>query len=255
MGPQGLTGPQGPAGPRGDTGATGAAGAQGAPGAAGAQGPAGATGAQGPSGAAGAQGPAGAAGAQGPAGATGAAGPQGPKGDKGDKGDTGATGAQGPAGPQGPAGESGLPSAKEVYLDADVTLSTNAPVAVTAIRLTPGTYMLDAKTTIAKVSGSGSVDFRCTLNGDPASNVATDDSASAEIGSYRGLATLSAQLTISVAANTTVVLRCRGSNLRNFDYEDGASGPLVVAARETKILASPLSATNRVAGTAGASGS
>ena len=248
MGPQGLTGPAGPAGPQGANGDAGPQGAVGAQGAPGATGPAGATGPQGATGV---------AGAQGPQGETGPAGPKGDKGDKGekgDKGDAGVTGAQGPTGPQGPAGESGLPSAKEVYLDADVTLSTSNSVAVTAIRLTPGTYMLDAKTTIAKLSGSGSVDFRCTLNGDPAANATTDDSSSAEIGSYRGLASLSAQLTVTYAANTTVVLRCRGSNLRSFEYDDGASGPLAVVARETKIVATPLSATNRVAGTAGASG-
>ena len=52
-----------------------------------------------------------------------------------------------------------------------------------------------------------------------------------------------------------MVLRCRGSNLRGCEYEDGESGPQAIVARETKIIATPLAATNRVAGTAGASGS
>jgi hypothetical protein len=106
---------------------------------------------------------------------------------------------------------------------------------------------------MALLSGTGSVDFRCTLNGDPAANAASDDSASAEMGSYRGLATLSTELTVTLTANATIALRCRGSNVQSFG--DDNSPNLNVVARETKIVATPLSSTTRVAGTAGTTGS
>jgi hypothetical protein len=237
MGPQGLTGP------KGDKGDTGAAGSHGAAGAPGSQGPAGADGAQGPAGAAGSQGPGGAVGATG---ATGATGPQGPKGDKGDKGDTGAQGPKGDkgdtgaTGPQGPAGASGMVTAKEVYLDAAVNVPTDTTTAVTAISLPAGSYRLDAVTRLTKAPGGA--DWACSLNGDPATSSTTDDVDSGTFGHTQNTSvTANMHLTATLSSAGTIVLRCRST--------------AAVTARETKIIASPVGAANRVAGSAGASGS
>ena len=238
MGPQGLTGP------KGDKGDPGAPGAQGDAGTAGTAGAPGAAGAKGDTGDAGSDG---SAGADGAAGAAGPAGPAGPQGAKGEKGDAGAAGPQGAKGDKGDTGPSLLPTAKEVYLDADVTLVPATSVAVTAIRLTAGTYFVNAKTTLAQTAGKGAAgtEIRCAVNGDPASPAVTDDSAATEFAKDVGYDTLAMATTITLAADSTVVLRC----LR---VEANAGKTFV--ARETKIIASPLQATDRVAGTAGASG-
>ena len=182
---------------------------------------------------------------------TGAAGAQGPKGDtgaQGDKGDTGAAGAAGPegrhrrdAGPQGPAGASGMVTAKEVYLDAAVALPADTTVAVTAISLPAGSYRLDAVTRLTKGAGRG--DWACALNGDPAATAATDDVDSGNFGHTQNTSvTANMQPHRDAGLGRTIVLRCRTPCSR-------------VSARETKIIATPLGAANRVAGTAGASGS
>jgi collagen triple helix repeat protein len=188
-------------------------------------------------------------GAQGPGGATGATGAQGPKGDKGDtgaqgdKGDKGDTGAQGPkgdTGAQGPQGQSGLVTAKEVYLDSAVAIPADTNTAVTAISLPAGSYRLEALTRLTKAAGTG--DWACSLNGDPTVNTAGDDLDSGDYGHTQNVsATASMQLTVTLGSASTVVLRCRSS--------------LAASARETKIIATPIGAANRVAGTAGASGS
>jgi len=49
------------------------------------------------------------------------------------------------------------------------------------------------------------------------------------------------QLTVTLGSASTIALRCRSS--------------LALSARETKIIATPLGGANRVAGSAGASGS
>jgi hypothetical protein len=203
----------------------GSAGAKGDTGDTGSQGPAGATGAQGPAGATGA---AGAAGAQGPKGDTGAQGP------KGDKGDIGATG------PQGPAGASGMVTGKEVYLDSAVALPVDTTVAITAINLPAGSYRLDGVTRLTK--GPGSADWACSLNGDPAAASTADDLDSGNYGHpQNNTVSANMHLTATLSSAGTVVLRCRTS--------------AAATARETKIIATPLGSANRVAGTAGASGS
>ena len=228
MGPQGLTGPKGDKGDAGANGSDGAAGAQGPAGAAGAQGPAGATGD------AGAQGAKGDAGAQGAKGDTGAQGPKGDTGAQGPKGDTGSTGAAGPQGPKGDDGASVLPSAKEVYLDADVVLPAATSVAVTAIRLPAGSYVLQAKTTVVQTNGKGAagVEVRCSINGDPNAPAASDDTASTEFGKDVGFDTLAMVTTTTLSSASTVVFRCR----RFTETDPGKA----FAARETKIMAIPL---------------
>ena len=128
-------------------------------------------------------------------------------------------------------------------------------MAITAIKLPAGNYHLTAKTVLAFTAGSGSIDYRCAINGDPAVSSASDDSAVVEMGSYRGFATLALDLTVSYAAPTTVVLRCRGFNSQDWEYGGGTAGQRTVVARETKIVASPVASVNRVAGTVGATGS
>ena len=236
MGPQGLTGP------KGDKGDAGADGANGADGAAGAQGPAGADGAQGPAGAdrrarrAGRQGRHRATRARRARRATRARrAPRATPARRARKGDTGATG------PQGPAGASGLVTAKEVYLDSSVALPADTTVAVTAISLPAGSYRLDGVTRLVKGAGTG--DWACALNGDPAAPAATDDVDSGDFGHTQNIY----------------------GDREHAPHGDARLGldrraPLPhlaggATARETKIIATPLGAANRVAGTAGASGS
>ena len=124
----------------------------------------------------------GAAGAQGTAGATGAAGP------KGDKGDTGAAGPEGRhrgAGPQGRHGRrrrAGRRARRAPAAWSPPRRSTSTPpshiaadttVAVTAINLPAGSYRLDGVTRLTKGPGTG--DWACSLNGDPANSAASDD--------------------------------------------------------------------------------
>ena len=155
----------------------------------------------------------------------------GAQGHKGDKGDTGA---------QGPEGASGLVTAKEVYLDSAVAIPADTTTAVTAISLPAGSYRLDAVTRLTKGAGTG--DWACSLNGDPTANAAGDDLDSGNFGHTQTTSmTAGMQLTLTLGSASTVVLRCRSS--------------LPASARETKIIATPLGAANRVAGTAGASGS
>ena len=114
-------------------------------------------------------------------------------------------------------------------------------MAVTAINLPAGSYRLDGVTRLTKGAGTG--DWACALNGDPAASAATDDVDSGDFGHTQNISvTANMHLTVTLGSASTVVLRCRTS----------LGG---VTARETKIIATPLGAANRVAGTAGASGS
>ena len=182
----------------------------------------------------------------GPVGRVGPVGPQGPKGDTGAQGSKGDTGAQGPKGDtgaqgaQGPAGTSGG-AGKEVYLESSVALPDGTTVAVTAINLAAGSYLLDARTRIVP-SGSGAGAWACSLNGDPASNSTSDDTDSGSFSTQQTTVTATTAVTATFASNATVVLRCR---------VDGKTA----TAAETRIIATPLSSATRVAGTAGASGS
>jgi hypothetical protein len=131
-------------------------------------------------------------------------------------------------------------TAKEVYLDSAVNLPADTTVAVTAINLPAGSYRLDGVTRITK--GPGSADWACSLNGDPTAASATDDLDSGAFGHTQNTsATANLHLTLTLGSPATVVLRCRATT--------------AATANETKIIATPLGAANRVAGTAGASGS
>ena len=131
-------------------------------------------------------------------------------------------------------------TAKEVYLDGAVALPADTTVAVTAISLPAGSYSLDAVTRLTK--GPGTADWACSLNGDPAAPTATDDVDSGNYGhTQNNSVTANMHLTATLSSAGTIVLRCRTT--------------AAASARETKIIATPIGAANRVAGTAGASGS
>jgi hypothetical protein len=131
-------------------------------------------------------------------------------------------------------------TAKEVYLDSAVALPADTTVAVTAISLPAGSYRLDGVTRLTK--GPGAADWACALNGDPTANGTGDDTDSGNFGHTQNHSvTANLHLTATLSAAGTIVLRCRTT--------------AAASARETKIIATPLGATNRVAGSAGASGS
>lgn len=268
-GADGARGPQGESGRRGESGAPGADGAQGEAGPAGAagaqgeQGPAGPQGPQGLPGPQGLQGEQGPAGPQGPQGLTGPEGPQGAQGDAGADGTDGAagpqgpqgdTGPQGPAGPEGPAGPPGPGvDGQEVYRDSDVVLPTGTSVTVaTMANVSPGTYLVMAKTTLVQtfITGVGgpNASARCTVNGDPATNTTTDDYGETELGRGReaelgssevGRATVHTQVTTNLAATGSFTLRCRNVEITSGDPNDP------VVARETKIIAIKLGSATR----------
>jgi len=121
-----------------------------------------------------------------------------------------------------------------------VTIATMTNVA-------PGAYVVFAKTTMVQTSlagdgGPGSF-ARCTLNGDPTTNTATDDYAETEIGRGGdaqgdvGRATLETQVTTTLGATGSFTLRCRRT-------DNNGGGELVVA-RETKIIAVKLGTATR----------
>jgi hypothetical protein len=114
-------------------------------------------------------------------------------------------------------------------------------VAVTAINLSAGSYLLDARTRIA-APGSGAATWTCSLNGDPSANATSDDTDSGNLSTQATSANSATLLTATFASATTVVLRCRVAGR-------------AATANETRIVATPLASANRVAGTAGAGGS
>jgi hypothetical protein len=130
---------------------------------------------------------------------------------------------------------------KEVYLESSVALADGTTVAVTAINLPAGSYLLDARTRLVG-SGSGAGGWACSLNGDPAANSTSDDTDSGLFSTQQTSATSTTALTATFGSSTTVVLRCR------------VTGKTATAS-ETRIIATPLASADRVAGTAGASGS
>jgi len=110
----------------------------------------------------------------------------------------------------------------------------------------PGAYVVFAKTTMVQTvdAGTGGTDAfgRCTLNGDPTTNTATDDYAETEIGRAGssgaiGRATLETHVTVTLTATGSFTLRCRRTD------NSGASEPVV--ARETKIIAIKLGSATR----------
>jgi hypothetical protein len=137
---------------------------------------------------------------------------------------------------------------KEVYLDADVSIPPSGATAVTAIQLPAGTYELLGKTSMVMTAGKGTngLEFRCWINSANGA-AAADDVAVGEFSKDVGQQTLNMQTTATFASSTTVVLRCA--------VDSNMTGSQAMVARETKIIATPLASTNRVAGVAGASGS
>jgi len=111
----------------------------------------------------------------------------------------------------------------------------------------PGAYVVSAKTTLVQIEASdgtlsGPIDAaRCTLNGDPSSNSATDDYAETELGrvdrgNETGRATLQTQVTLNLSSMGSLTLICRRGN----------TGYTHVA-RETKIIAVKLNSASRAA--------
>ena len=150
-----------------------------------------------------------------------------------------------PAGPPGPPGEGS--SATEAYRDGDVVLTDNANVTVATLsNLAAGSYIILAKTTVVQ-TGSGSAGpnafTRCTLNGDPSTNTATDDFAETELGrgdaAESGRATLATHVTISLSTPTSVALRCRRVN--------NSGSTRTAVARETKLIAIKVGSITRTA--------
>ena len=110
----------------------------------------------------------------------------------------------------------------------------------TTASLPAGDYTVFAKTTVVQTStgetGGAALNdtVRCTLNGDPSTNTATDDYAEVELGrgnhepdsGRTGRVTLQTMVTISLPAPATLDIKCRKN----------AAGETDVA-RETKIIA------------------
>ncbi len=143
-----------------------------------------------------------------------------------------------------------------MYRDGDVTLPSATTVTLaTMANVAPGAYVVMAKTTLvqtitAQSGGGTNLPARCTLNGDPVSNTATDDWAEVELGrgedneigfSETGRATLHTQVTTNLGATGSFVLRCR-----NTEVAFGNPNEPVVA-RETKIIAIKVDTASRTA--------
>ena len=135
----------------------------------------GATGAPGPQGDPGPAGPPGAQGEAGPTGATGERGETGATGLQGERGEVGATGPQGdpgPAGPQGekggagPAGPAGPSSAREVtrgFGPTNFQLVQQTHSVATMADVAPGSYVINAKTTVRAAAGGSYPSALCQL--------------------------------------------------------------------------------------------
>jgi len=130
-----------------------------------------------------------------------------------------------------------------VSLPADTTV-----VVATMAGLPAGDYVLTAKTTVAqnepRGGSEGVAEFtRCTLNGSPTVNTATDDYAETEIGQGApqevGTATLQASVTLTLPATTSVTFQCR--------YNNNTSSARGVVAQETKIVAIQVGTVTRTA--------
>ena len=110
-----------------------------------------------------------------------------------------------------------------------------------------GTYVIFAKTTVVQTDssgGAGSNAFtRCTLQGDPSTNVATDDFAETELGrgdaAESGRATLQTTVTQTFASSGSILLRCRRIN--------NSGSARTAVARETKIVVIKVDTATRTA--------
>jgi hypothetical protein len=127
-----------------------------------------------------------------------------------------------------------------------VALPNNTPVTVATLASLPaGSYVIFAKTTVVQTAPSGgggtNAFTRCTVNGDPSTNVTTDDYAEAELGrgaaSEVGRATLATHVTLSLSSTGSVTLRCR--------VGDNSGASLAAVARESKLIAIKVDAVTR----------
>ena len=107
--------------------------------------------------------------------------------------------------------------------------------------------MIFAKTTVVQTTSSGGAGpnafTRCTVNGDPSTNTATDDFAETELGrgdaAESGRATLATHVTISLSTPTSIALRCRRVN--------NSGSARTAVARETKLIAIEVGSITRPA--------
>ena len=158
-------------------------------------------------------GPQGPAGNDGAAGAAGAVGPQGPAGPAGPQGATGADGATGATGPQGPAGATGATGPQgltgpgaEGYADQTATAVSigTSDVTLATLSLPAGSYLLTAKASLIRTSGSGTT--TCTLyNGATVLDQLQNQSSSS--GEVNVLHTA-----LTLANTSSVTFACRASS-------------------------------------------
>jgi hypothetical protein len=248
-GPQGAAGAVGPVGPTGDIGAVGPQGAAGPQGNAGPMGPMGLAGPQGAVGAQGNAGPVGAAGPQGPKGDTGAAGAQGPQGVAGAQGPQGVAGAMGPQGfpgpmgPQGPAGSTPSSGNGSVVANADSNFARQplhaglGPVAMAAIDLTPGNWVIVGKAMVTALSKSTTAEASCTL---VSGTVAMLDSHSVAMTvGVHNTVTVAAPFTVTGSADGRIELQCETVDLTEGALENAQLWAVQVGTLNTSVTYPP----------------
>ena len=130
-----------------------------------------------------------------------------------------------------------------------MTLPDNANVTLaTMTGVDAGTYVIMAKTTVVQTATSGGAGpiapTRCTLQGDPSTNVTTDDFAETELGrgdaAESGRATLQTTVTQTFASSgSSILLRCRRTN--------NSGSAKTAVARETKIVVIKVDTATRTA--------
>jgi len=136
----------------------------------------------------------------------------------------------------------------EAYRDGDMVLPDDTTVTVATLSsLAAGSYVIFAKTTVVQTEPSGGAGAnaytRCTVNGDPSTNVATDDYGETELGRGDafevGRATLQTSVSLSLSTTGSVSLRCRRGN--------SSGSPRTAVARETKVIAIKVDSVTRSA--------
>jgi hypothetical protein len=132
------------------------------------------------------------------------------------KGHTGAMGAQGPAGPEGSPGAQGVrgpigPSNAWSVRNDDDTVLTGPAKTVLTLALPAGSYVVNARATGYRISGTGVAQVACQLldDSDFDSTVATIPSGGA-VNQYQGVAL---QFAITRSAPTTVTMSCYDNGL------------------------------------------
>ena len=144
-------------------------------------------------------------GPQGPAGPVGPQGPQGPQGLQGPQGTTGATGATGDTGATGPAGANGTSDAYIARSNGDDIMHLGADVV--SVSVPAGTYVINAKTSLANDDGDNQTAI-CTLSTGDRSDVRINGMDAG--GSASTTIALQDSATFNAAA--TITLHCNGFN-------------------------------------------